>query len=255
MISPRKSHKHRFILVFWLLLLMLAGPLWMLLFGPINLHANWRTASQKSAGIVDTNKYPKQSRVLVFAGRAFSWRGAFAVHTWIAIRKAGNQQFTVYQVVGWRAWMGRSAIVIEQAAPDREWYGNKPFVLADIHGPLADQAIEHLTRAVAKYPYPRKYWLWPGPNSNSFTAYLLRQTPELTAALPATALGKDYLINNHFWAPTPSNSGYQLSFFGIFGLTLARKEGFEINIMGLVIGLNWQQKALTIPGIGAISWG
>jgi len=27
-----------------------------------------------------------------------------------------------------------------------------------------------------------------------------------------------------------------------------------INILGLVFGLNWQQKAINIPGIGAISW-
>jgi len=250
----KKTNTFRLKALLWVLVLLFAGPAWMLAFGSLNLDSNWRTASHTSAGIVNISSYPRQARVLVLSARAFSWRGAFAVHTWIAIRKPNNRQFTVYQVVGWRAWMGGSAIVIEQAAPDRAWYGNKPTILADIRGPSADQAIEHLTRAVAKYPYPHKYWLWPGPNSNSFTAYLLRQTPELAVALPATALGKDYLINSYFWAPTPSNSGYQFSLFGIFGLTLAREEGFEINILGLVIGYNWLQKALMIPGIGYLSW-
>jgi len=251
---PKRRTKTRFRFLSWLLILLLAGPVWMLTFGSVNLSSNWRTASHKSAGLIDTSNFPHQARVLVFAARAFSWRGAFAVHTWVAIRKADNDQFTVYQVVGWRAWMGRSAIVIEQAAPDREWFGNKPTILADIHGQAADKAIEHIAMAVAKYPYPRNYWLWPGPNSNTFTAYLLRNTPELTVALPGNALGKDFLINTRFWGPTPSNSGYQLSLFGIFGLMLAREEGFEINILGLVFGLNWQQQALTIPGIGSLSW-
>jgi len=252
--SPQQKKTSRLRLVFWLFPILLAGPLWMSLFGSINLNTNWRAASHKSAGIVDTGKYPDQARVLVFAARAFSWRGAFAVHTWIATRKAGEQQFTVYQVVGWRAWMGNSAVVIEQAAPDREWFGNKPKILTDIHGPAAGKAIERLAKAVASYRYPRNYWLWPGPNSNSFTAYLLRRTPELEVALPTTAIGKDFLIDSLFWGPTPSNTGYQLSLFGVLGITLAREEGFEANIFGLVFGLNVIQRSITIPGVGSLSW-
>ena len=36
------------------------------------------------------------------------------------------------------------------------------------------------------------YRIWPGPNSNSFTAAILRAVPELGVSLPANAIGRDY---------------------------------------------------------------
>ena len=44
-----------------------------------------------------------------------------------------------------------------------------------------------------EYPYANTYSLWPGPNSNTFTAWIARAVPELETDLPATAIGKDYI--------------------------------------------------------------
>ena len=46
-----------------------------------------------------------------------------------------------------------------------------------------------------------------------------------------------------------SDSGFQCSFQGLLGLTLAKIEGIEINIMGLTMALNWQVPFLHLPGI------
>jgi hypothetical protein len=63
---------------------------------------DWRTVSRKSAGIAPNPKIHKEASVQVYAARAFGWRGAFGVHTWIATKPANADHFTVYEVVGWQ---------------------------------------------------------------------------------------------------------------------------------------------------------
>ena len=41
--------------------------------------------------------------VQVYASRTFGWRGAFAVHTWVAAKPAGADRYTRYEVIGWRS--------------------------------------------------------------------------------------------------------------------------------------------------------
>ena len=56
--------------------------------------------------------------------------------------------------------------------------------------------------------------------------------------LPSTAIGKDFLPGGQLAAWTPSGTGFQLSFAGIIGLTVAVEEGLELNLLGLVIGVD-----------------
>jgi hypothetical protein len=51
-------------------------------------------------------------------------------------------------------------------------------------------------------------------------------------------------------APAPSNTGHQLSLGGLIGLIAAREEGLEINLPGLVAGVDVRNLALELPGIG-----
>ena len=76
--------------------------------------------------------------------------------------------------------------------------------------------------------------------------------PALGLELPPTAIGKDYLNNGSLFAPTPSGTGYQVSLFGLLGLSMAREEGLEINLLGLTFGLDPLDFALKLPGIGRL---
>src|SRR5690606_1440541 len=71
--------------------------------------------------------------------------------------------------------------------------GNAPELIADLRGPAAAAAIPKIEQAVAAYPYADSYRVWPGPNSNTFVAYLPRAAPEVAAALPPTAVGQAQL--------------------------------------------------------------
>lgn len=50
-------------------------------------YVNWRTANRSSAGIAPSPLKEKEAVVQVYAARTYNWRGYFAVHPWIAVKK------------------------------------------------------------------------------------------------------------------------------------------------------------------------
>lgn len=183
----------------------------------------------------------------VYAARAFGWRGNFAVHTWIATKERGAATYEVHDVTGW----GNRTVRSRPAEPDTAWYGNPPVLLADLRGAKAEAAITNIRTAIEAYPFPDEYRAWPGPNSNTFVAWVIRQVPELDVALPNIAIGKDYLADGVI-AKTPSGSGYQFSLNGYFGLMASTREGVELNILGLSLGVDPLTLAVKLPGIGRL---
>jgi len=145
-------------------------------------------------------------------------------------------------------------VVSAPGIPDGRWFGNEPELLGELRGDAAAEAIPKILEAVASYPYPNEYQLWPGPNSNTFTAYVGRQVPELRMDLPATAIGKDYPINGSLIDRAPSGTGYQLSMLGVLGVTMAQEEGIEMNLLGLTFGIDFYRPALKLPFIGRLGF-
>ena len=170
--------------------LLTGGPLWTLASGRAPLQGDWRTASHRSVGLAPDPAIHREAIVQVYAGRAFGWRGAFAVHTWLAAKPKDADRYTRYEVIGWYAGSGQSVISITNTrAADSEWYGATPKLIDDLSGTDAEAVIAKLPQAVASYPHEHTYRVWPGPNSNTFVAHLGREIPELQLNLPSTAIG------------------------------------------------------------------
>ena len=131
--------------------------------------------------------------VQVYAARTVGWRGLFAVHTWIAVKPSGAAAYTRYEVIGWGVDQGAPPLRVNRMGPDNYWFGARPDRLVDLRGEGVDALIHRVQAAVASYPYLSSYRTWPGPNSNTFTAWIGRQVPELRLELPPTAIGKGYL--------------------------------------------------------------
>ncbi len=213
---------------------------------------DWSRASRESAGIAPAASAVPEAIVQVYAARAFAWRGAFAVHTWIAVKPSGAPHWTTYQVIGWNVRRGGKAVAIRREAPDRHWFGNPPVLLAEYRGTGIDAMIDRIDDVARAYPWNDTYRVWPGPNSNSFTAWVARQVPGLGIELPSTAIGKDWLGGATVAAAAPSGTGYQLSLYGVAGLLAAAEEGLEVNIAGLTVGLDPLDFALKLPGVGRV---
>lgn len=235
-----------------LLFILLAGPLLMASCGNIHLNSDWRSADRSSSGQAPDPAADREAILQVYVARAFNWRGIFAVHSWIASKPRNAKHYTVHQVIGWRRYRQQPVVVSREDMPDRSWFGARPEIIAELRGGAAERAIAKLEQAIANYPYQYNYVLWPGPNSNTFTAQVARAIPELKLDLPPTAIGKDYLPDGQLLASTPSGTGFQFSLFGLLGFSLATEEGLEINILGLSTGIDPLDGAVKLPGIGRL---
>lgn len=236
--------------------LLLLGPLAVLALGPVDLDTHWSTASRQSSGQAPAPEHTPEPVLQVYGARTYSWRGAFGIHTWIAAKRQDADHYTVYHVLGWNLRRGRSVVSVSHGAlPDAYWFNNPPELLAERRGPGVEALIDRLEAVVARYPWPDRYQAWPGPNSNTFTAWVARQLPELRLDLPPNALGKDWLPAGTFVARTPSGSGWQLSVYGLLGLAAGTAEGLELNLLGLNAGVDFDDPALRLPGIGKLGTG
>jgi hypothetical protein len=229
-------------------LLLFGGPVFMVAWGDVQMGRAWYEADRSPAGIAPDPDATPEAVVQVYAARAFNWRGIFAVHTWLATKPRNAEHYRTLQVTGWSL----PAVKIRTGQPDRNWFGSTPTLLAELRGEPAARAIERIDAVLGDYPYAMQYRAWPGPNSNTFVAWLLRRIPELDVQLPPTAIGKDYLADGVL-AAAPSATGYQLSFKGLFGLTVAVEEGIELNLLGLVLGVDPLGLGVKLPGIGRLA--
>ena len=210
---------------------------------------DWRSASRAPVGLAPDPALVSEAVVQVYGARTIGAKGVFGVHTWVATKAENAEAWTVYEVIGWRLRRGSSVVVVRERAPDGRWFGAEPELYADRRGAGVDKLIERIEQAVRDYPYASQYRVWPGPNSNTFTAWIARAVPELEIDLPATAIGKDYLGSSIF-GTAPSGSGYQLSLGGLLGVAVSAVDGFELNLLGLNFGVS--PSGLKLPIVGLI---
>jgi hypothetical protein len=213
---------------------------------------NWRTARRDSSAQAPDPAGTPEAVIQVYAARTVGWKGALGVHTWIALKRSGEPTYTRYEVVGWGVDRGAPAVRMNRSGPDNYWFGSRPDLLVDLRGDGVDLLIERVEAAVRDYPYPSTYRTWPGPNSNTFTAFVARAVPELRLDLPPTAVGKDFLPGGAPVGLAPSGTGVQFSLLGLAGILVGWEEGLELNLLGLTFGLDWNRPALKLPGVGRL---
>ncbi len=217
--------------------------------------SSWWQLRRDSSNQAPVAAHSSDAVIQVYAARAASWRGAFGVHTWFATKKQHETSYTRIEVIGYAVRWGNDAVRIRRGVPDAYWFGNHPILLSDFRGQAdVDDMIDQLREAARTYKYNDTYRVWPGPNSNTFTAYMGRKFPQLELELPSNALGKDYLPMPTMLARTPSGTGFQLSLGGYAGLMLSTQEGFELNLLGLTAGIDLNRPALKLPAVGRIGF-
>lgn len=190
-----------------------------------------------------------EAAVYVMSARTGGLKGALAVHSWLVYKEAGASSYTRYDKVGWG-----SPIRVNHRPADGRWYSNEPEILFALHGEAAELAIPKIATAVEAYPYSGRgdYTIWPGPNSNSFVAYVLRAVPELEVVLPPEAVGRDFRPFGDFVTLSPDWRNLEVSLGGYAGVAIGKLHGIEIRLGGLVFGLDISRPGLKLPGFGRI---
>jgi hypothetical protein len=196
----------------------------------------------------DAASHP-EARVLVMSGRTRGWKGAVSVHSWVVVKRENERAWRRYDVAGWG-----SPVRLNWWPPDL-WFGEHGEIVADISGAEAAKLIPRVEAAIKDYRYASvgDYRIWPGPNSNTFVASVLRAVPELGAVLPPNAVGRDFRPLPYAGL-TDSGTGIEVSLWGLAGVKLGWVEGVEVNMLGLVAGLDLRHPAVKVPGFGRVGF-
>jgi Protein of unknown function (DUF3750) len=240
--SRRKTVTFSFLAIFLLPVLAAAGAL-AVRGGP----THWSQWDRNVASrIGDATAHP-EARILVMSGRTRGWKGALAVHSWVVIKRANERSWRRYDVAGWG-----NPVRLNWWPPDL-WFGEHGTAVVDIKGAQAQALIPRIEAAIKDYPYANAgdYVIWPGPNSNTFVATVLRAVPELGAMLPPNAVGRDFRPLPYAGL-TDSRTGIEASLWGVLGVKLGWVEGVEVNVLGLVAGLDVRHPGVKVPGFGRI---
>jgi hypothetical protein len=213
---------------------------------------NWQTADRSSAGLLPKPSEHPEALIRVFAARTVRWRGIFAVHCWVVVKEPNAPNYTRYDYTAWG-----EPIRIDGFAPDGRWFGVTPQTIASADGAAASTMVPKIRAAVEAYQWRSDgdYRAWPGPNSNTFVTALMAAVPELQAALPPTAIGKDFPYNGDMFGLTPTRTGVRVTLAGYLGVTIGWIEGIEVNFLGAVFGIDLRRPAIKLPGLGRLGFG
>lgn len=208
--------------------------------------SSWRHADWSSAGVLPEPQPGDPAKVYVLSARTGGLKGAFATHSWIVLKQRGAQFYDRYDVVGWGRPVRKNAY-----DADGRWYSNVPVVSHEISGVDAEILIPKIEQAIAQYPWQHHgdYTLWPGPNSNTFVASIIRSVPGFDARTPTTAIGRDYPASGN-WVSAHPEGTLRLSAGGYAGLVMGLEVGLEINFLGLVAGINPMKLEVKVPAFG-----
>ena len=193
------------------------------------------------------------------------WYSRFAHHAWIDLRNADGF-WTRVEILGYPFSVHIEGINEVNAFAARRFDRDVHLIkaVAGAHAEpmvkrvleLAD-ACEDYGRLVLEWndeggysgkmipPAGRDYRKWPGPNSNTFVAWIIERTPGLHAELHHNAVGKDYPEGFRIGR---SSAGYGLDLdLAWVGLGLGLSQGAEVRFLGLTAGIDLWPPALKLP--------
>jgi hypothetical protein len=167
-----------------------------------------------------------------------------ARHPWFAVRHKGATEWTLYEVGG--------------GGTTNEPSDNSPYLDPVLHGMWRGEAGDRAASCIERVGPEVKSWIersyvfYPGPNSNTFGDVVLRRC-KLAASLPSTSVGKDWrgVIGAGI---TSERTGVQIE-TPIVGLKVGLKEGVEVHVLGLSIGVDLWPPAIILPlGAGRLGF-
>jgi hypothetical protein len=171
--------------------------------------------------------------------------GAIAVHYWFAVF-----DMVSHQCHRWEVWQAKNAggksighVHCDRRHPDSGVGGGVYHLAAEWDGSAARAICAVLTKA-QDYPHWDRYRAWPGPNSNTFAAWVLRQAG-LHYSFDPRAIGKDYMgLLGMRRSSSPACVQLETP---LLGVRVSLHDGVEVHLLGLTCGLRWSPLELYTP--------
>ena len=199
---------------------------------------------------------PEGTDAVVIVGSAALMQpaGGIARHPWISLRPAGTQAWERWEVMCCPNSSKMSTVRRGGIRPTSDHGGGGGDVRfhAVIRGTEASAIIDCVREAAPRYPHRNKYRAFPGPNSNTFVDWMIRECG-IGADLPSTSIGRDYrgIIGV---STTAGGTGLQLE-SPLVGVKVGLTEGVEVHILGMAFGIDLWPPALIVPvGPGRIGF-
>jgi hypothetical protein len=169
-----------------------------------------------------------------------------AQHCFFDLKKGGEDRWMRIYVAGAEQGLVLEHICRKDAYADI-LDGRAVKVLKMITGDKARRIVPVLEKRAERYEdrKPEDYRAWPGPNSNTFIACIIRCVPSLKAELHHNAVGKDYARIAKV-AKTTSKTGIAVD-TPVLGFAVALREGVEVHFIQMTFGVSLFPPALKIP--------
>jgi len=123
--------------------------------------------------------------------------------------------------------------------------GYPPRVVAEWRGQAARDLRAALAASSDEYPYRGRYLAWPGPNSNTYIAWVLRRSG-VPADLGSLRIGMDYLGRFGGVAVSTTGTGLQAE-TPVLGGKIGPLEGVEVHFLGFTLGIDTWPPAVKTP--------
>lgn len=181
------------------------------------------------------------------------WK-SFAHHCWVDLRRPNSATWERIESGGYIGIL-HSDLPAEEASLDHRFGERTIRLLGYATGDDALAAIAHIDATLhALSPlYADCYTMWPGPNSNTFVRELCAGAPGLSFVFDPNAVGKDYagLVS---LGTTASGTGLRLD-TPILGAAIALREGVELHLLQLTLGISLDPPGLSLPFLPQIPFG
>ncbi|MBO1352075.1 MAG: DUF3750 domain-containing protein [Hormoscilla sp. GUM202] len=179
--------------------------------------------------------------------------GLLAVHLYFVVSSGPDIPWERWEVWQWRN------LFRERKNPRQKAYGHlhvnlmhplsgvgggPSFMVQTWSGEMAAKIIAVIHEQAENY-IDRRYWLWPGPNSNTYIARIINYA-DVPASLPGTAIGKDWDgIFNFKFSLDPFRLICQTP---LLGVNISLTDDLELNILGgTLLGINFRFHELKFP--------
>lgn len=178
------------------------------------------------------------------------WFTRFAEHAWVDVKTGPT-----WHRVEWNSHLEEvrvEAIDALVGMSDERW--ERGVAVHAVHRGDAAACLGAAILQVARgYPDVHDYHAWPGPNSNSFVAWLSREVPGFSLQLPPNAVGKDWTS----WlriGVTTTGTGIAIDTV-VLGAQVGLAEGVELHLLGQTAGVGLWPPQLKLPFLPAIPAG